>query len=101
MDLKATVQKDARLQVPRAAFEAFVHLQNTPMKGGDPVWVKVETDKATISVTDPGDGFKQYDLWAHSGRVSFPSPAMPFNPGDVYLVNIDPSGLTVDLTQTV
>jgi len=99
--LKATVQKDARLQVPRAAFEAFVHFCNTPMKGGDPVWVKVENDKAVITIADPGDGSKQYDLWADSGRVSFPSQTAPFTPGDTYLVNIAPAGLTVDLTQRV
>jgi hypothetical protein len=99
--LKASVQKDARLQVPRAAFEAFVHFCNTPMRGGDPVWVKVENDKAVITITDPGNGAKQYDLWADSGRVSFPSQTAPFTPGDVYLVNIAPAGLTVDLTQKV
>lgn len=99
--LKATVQQDRRLQIPRAAFEAFVHFCGITLRGGDPVYVAVENDKATITVDDPGNGAKKYDLWADSGRVSFPSTTTPFNPGDVFLVNIAPTGLTVDLTQTV
>lgn len=101
MALKATVQQDRRLQVPRAAFEAFVHFCGATMRGGDPVYVKVEMDKATITLADPGDGAKEYNLWADSGRVSFPSPSTPFNPGDTFLVNIAPNGLTVDLTVKV
>jgi len=96
--LKATVQQDRRLQVPRAAFEAFVHFCGVTMRGGDPVYILVEDDKATITIDDPNNGAKKYDLWADSGRVSFPSQTTPFNPGDVYRVDIAPTGLTVDLT---
>jgi len=103
VELKAKVHDDRRLCVPRAAFEAYVHFCGQPMKGGDPVFVKVETDEATITLTDPGDGASSYDLSTSRGRVLFPAPPgeTPFTPGDVYLVNITPNGLTVDLTQTV
>jgi hypothetical protein len=99
--MKATVQKDRRLQVPRSCFEAYVHFCGATLRGGDPVFVKVEADKATITVSDPGNGAKEHNLWATSGRVSFTSPGTPFNPGDVFLVNIAPNGLTIDLTQVV
>jgi hypothetical protein len=99
--LKATVQKDRRLQIPRAAFEMFVHFCGITLRGGDPVYVQVEPDEAIITVDDPGNGAVKYDLWADSGRVSFPSPGSPFTAGDTFLVNIAATGLTVDLTQKV
>lgn len=101
--LKATVQQDRRLQVPRSAFEAFVHFCGIPMKGGDPVYVLIEADKAVITLADPGNGAKPYDLTRDRGRVSFPAMpgTQPFEPGDVFMVNIAPAGLTVDLTLKV
>lgn len=101
VSLKASVQQDRRLQVPRAAFEALVHFCGVTLRGGDPVFVLVGSNRATITLLDPNNGAKKYDLWSDSGRVSFPSTTTPFNPGDTFLVDVAPTGLTVDLTITV
>ena len=103
--LVATVRKDdLRLVVPRAAFELAVGLGGQPMRGGDPVFVKVTTNEAVITLTDPGDGVtKSHSLTSSSGRVAFYSadPATPFAPGDSYPVKVTAGCLTIDLTTKV
>jgi hypothetical protein len=96
----AKVHDDKRLCVPRTAFELAVHLTGTAMRGGDPVFVRVSPTEAVISLTDPNDGSKQYDLSMTRGRALFPSsdPAVQFVPNDAYTVKVDPGRLTVDLT---
>ena len=103
VDVRAKVFEDGRLCVPRTAFEMCVHLGGTPLRGGDPVYVKVEADQATITLTQDDPAAKTYDLGLERGRVLFPSPdaAKPFKAGDVYAVQIDKGKITVDLTKTV
>ena len=103
-DLTATVHKDARLYVPRSAFEALLHETQTGLKGGDSVYVLVDdsTEEATVNL-DRSNGAQAYQLIATRGRVLFPHPIHPFTPGDTYAVTVDGSGrrLVVDLSQTV
>ena len=103
VDIQAKVHDDKRLCVPRSAFELCVHLGGQPMQGGDPVYVKIETDEAIITLVNDDPSAKSYDLSATRGRILFPSPdpANPFVAGDVYQVKVDKGRLTVDLTQTV
>ena len=102
IDIRAKVFEDGRLCIPRTAFELCVHLSGQPMQGGDPVFVKVETDKAIVTLTQTDPTAKQYDLSVERGRVLFPSPdaTKPFKPGDVYKVTVDKGMVTVDLTTT-
>jgi len=101
LDIRAKVHTDARLCVPRSAFELAIHLGATPLRGGDPVWVKTEGDKVFVSTTDPSDtSYNAYSLGASMGRVLFPSPnpSAPFSPGDTYRVTAEAGRLTVDIS---
>jgi hypothetical protein len=103
-DLIATVRNDSRLIVPRNAFELAVGLGGQPMRGGDPVFVKVSSQEAIVSLKDPGDGLaKSYNLTSSSGRVAFYSadPTLPFTPGDSFRVTVTAGCLTIDLTNKV
>ena len=101
LDIRAKVHNDGRLCIPRSAFELAVHLGNAPMRGGDPVWVKVTSDAATVLTSDPGDdSFEEYGLATTRGRILFPSsdPANPFTVGDTYPVTVEKGALSVDLS---
>jgi len=99
LDIRAKVHNDCRLCVPRSAFELAVHLGGQPMRGGDPVWVKVENDLATVVAQDPGDdAYDEYNLASTRGRVLFPSPSTPFTPGDTFAVEVGKGTLTISLT---
>jgi len=100
VDIKAKVHDDKRLCVPRSAFELSVHLGAQPMRGGEPVYVTVEPNVVSISLNDPGNGAKAYDLSQTRGRVLFPSPdpANPFAPGDVFQVKVEKGLLTIELS---
>lgn len=96
----AKVHPDKRLCVPRSAFELAVHFGSKPMRGGDPVYVQQEGTKVVISLEDPGNGAKPYDLSATRGRVLFPSadPSRPFTPGDVFQVQVQAGTVVVKLS---
>jgi len=98
-NLVATVHKDQRCYVPRAAFEELLHETQTALKGGDSVYVKVDGDEATVNL-DRVDGSQGYTLIATRGRVLFPHPVTPFTPGKQYPVTVDGPGrrLTIDLS---
>lgn len=103
-DFRATVHADRRLCVGRSAFEAAVHRSGKPMRGGDPVYVTVKTDEATLSQSPTGDpDEKTFNLVTDRGRVLFPSadPTTPFVPGTVYHVTVGAGTMTVDLSKAV
>jgi hypothetical protein len=103
-DLTAYVRPDRRLCVPRAAFEAFVAMTGTPLRGGpqgDPVYVDfvgtevfITRDPATSGNSTP------FHLWATRGRVAFlAAPSLPpFVSGDKYEIVVRPDALVIDLS---
>jgi len=103
-DLTAYVRPDRRLCVPRAAFEAFVAMTGTPLRGGpqgDPVYVDfvgnevlITRDPATSGTSTP------FHLWATRGRVAFLAAQglPPFEPGDKYEITVRPDALVIDLS---
>ena len=93
-DVTATVWPDGRIGIPRAAFEVCVHLAGTPIKGGDPVFVKCDANEAVITLGDVA-GSTRYDLWTTQGRIAFANPAKPFNPGDSFKLTIEAGKITV------
>lgn len=93
-DVVATVWPDGRLCVPRAAFEAAVHLAGNPIKGGDPVFVQCDAQQATITLVDL-PGTTRYDLWTTQGRIAFANPAKPFTPGDKHTMVVESGKITV------
>lgn len=93
--LKAKVHSDRRLCVTREAFEAFVHASGRTLRGGDPVYIELDGNKAVVTL-DPANGSAPYSLSTHRGRILFPTRHL--NPGDSYKVNVNPSCLTVDLS---
>jgi len=95
----AKVWPDGRLCIPRNAFEAAVHLGGSPMRGGDPVFVKIDTDKVTVTLAATGDpDEKTYDLWLTQGRIAITNAVTPFTPGTAYPCAIAAGLVTVDLT---
>lgn len=107
-DFTATVRNDSRqdprLYIGRGAFEALCHLSGTPLRAGDPVYVKVEPGvKAVVTMTDPGNGAKPYSLAAEKGSVVFYSgdKTQPFQAGNAYRMTITATEITVDLTKAL
>lgn len=101
-EIVATVRNDNRLIVPRSAFELAVGLGGHPMRGGDPVFVKVTDTEAVITLTDPGDGVaKSHSLTSSSGRVVFAHPVTPFVADDRYAVKVTAGTLTIDLSKKI
>ena len=101
--LRAKVYADdpPRLCVPRSAFELCVHLGGSPMRGGDPVYVKVTDTEAVVTLKQDDPTAKVYDLAIERGRVLFPSndPTKPFVTGDTYDVKVTGGKIVVDLTK--
>jgi hypothetical protein len=93
-DVEATVRADARIEIPRVAFEACVHLAGTPIKGGDPVFVTVTATEATVTLSDVA-GSDRYDLWTTSGRIAFANPNKPFTPGAKHKLVITAGVITI------
>lgn len=102
MNLTATVHADGRCCVPRSAIEALLHETGASLKGGDPMYVTVTDDLATIGL-DNTPGSNSYSIWASTGRVYFPRPANPFVPGTAFRIRVNGSDrcLTVDLSKAV
>lgn len=93
-DVTATVWPDARLGIPRAAFEMAVHLSGTPIKGGDPVFVTCGANEAVVTLADAA-GAVRYDLWTTQGRIAFANPVKPFTPGDTFKLDITAGKIVV------
>jgi hypothetical protein len=106
-DLIAYVRPDRRLCVPRAAFEAFVALTGTPLRGGpngDPVYIDFMGDEVVITRDPSATGTSTaYHLWATRGRVAFlAATGLPtFDPGDKYEITVRQDALVVNLTKKV
>lgn len=92
------VAADGRIYVPRAAFEAAVHLGGTPMRGGDPVYVTQTATEVTVTLS-PVPNAKVYDLWRDRGKIAFGSQdvSKPFNPGDTFTVEVAAGKITIPL----
>ena len=91
------VLKDFRLCIRRSVFDRFIHLADVSVQPGQPVWVKVDSDEATVSF-DPIPGGSQYQI--NEGRVIFPSQDnKPFPPGTTYPVTVTSAALTVHLSK--
>jgi hypothetical protein len=102
MDIQAKVWVDGRLMIPRNAFEAAVHLGGTPLRGGDPVFVKIDTDKVTVTLASTGDLCeKPYDLTRDHGRIAITRDNVPFIPGQAFACTVAAGIVTVDITKPV
>lgn len=100
-DLTAYVRPDRRVTVPRAAFEAWVNLTGTPLRGGpngDPIYVDVDGSTVTITLTATPTS-QAYTLWANRGRIAIHIPTS--TPGDKFDVKVTASAMTIDLSQKV
>lgn len=95
---KATVHGDGRMQIPRAAFEAFVHRTGNPLRGGDPVFIRVTDKRITVALEEENDNFQKHDISKDRGRVRFMSPTdTPFSPGASYSISVSNKRITIDL----
>jgi hypothetical protein len=97
---QATVHTDARLCVPRGAFEALVQALQHVMRGGDPVYTSLNGNLLELRL-DAQPGYTKYDLSATRGRVLITHAATAFNPGDKYRITIVQDTLQIDLSQPV
>jgi len=97
-DIRAKVWPDGRLCIPRNAFEAAVHLGGTPMRGGDPVFVKVDSDRVVVTLAATGDpAEKSYDLTRSHGRIAITHPTTPFPVGATFKCSVAAGIVIVDL----
>ena len=105
-DLTAYVANDAsrgtpRVTVPRPAFEAWVNLTGTPLRGGqggDPLYVTVDGRKITITRTAT-PASTMYHLWNNRGRLAIVVPGIAV--GEKFRVTVSAAGLVVDLDDKV
>lgn len=103
-DLTAYVRPDRRLCVPRAAFEVFVAMTGTPLRGGpqgDPVYVDfVGTEVFITRNPAPTGTSTPFYLWATRGRVAFLAAQSlpPFEPGDRYKITVCSNAIAIDLS---
>lgn len=96
-NLSATVHVDARLVIPRAAFEELLHATNTALSGGDSVYVSISDEEVRIAL-DPSPGYKAYSLQATRGRILIRNDKQDFNPGSTFPIEVEGDELVVDLT---
>lgn len=95
---KATVHSDGRMQIPRTAFEAFVHQTSKPLRGGDPVFIRVTDKRITVSLEE-ADNFHKHDISKDRGRVRFMSPTNnAFMPGSSYAIKVTNKNIVIDLS---
>ena len=102
-DLTGTVRPDGRLCVPRAAFEAFVALSGTPLRGGpsgDPIYIHYEASGPALWITREPlaavSSTKHY-LWAERGRLAFKSADFDFIPGQTFEIEVDSEAIRIKL----
>ena len=109
-DVIAYVRPDGRLCIPRAAFEAYVALDGSPLRGGpngDSVWVTFDTaasgDTVSISRTGQSPPSVEYHLWATRGRIAIQAGVgmAAFVPGEKFKITVSTTGLVVDLSVKV
>ncbi|MFT5686672.1 MAG: hypothetical protein ACI8RZ_007628 [Myxococcota bacterium] len=94
----ATVHGNGRLCVPRAAFEALSSKLNTPIQGGDTVYISRDGDDVLIALTTT-PGADQYTLVSSRLRLLFASRSgTAFTPGRNYRLVVTDKGLTIDLS---
>lgn len=106
-DLTAYVASDKsgsttpRVTVPRPAFEAWVNLTGTPLRGGqsgDPLYVTVTG--RTITITRSATQYStEYHLWNNRGRLAIVVPNIAV--GEKFRVTVSANGLTIDLDDKV
>ena len=100
--LRASVKNDGRMYIPRGALEAAIYAGGQPMRGGDPVYVKVTASTVTVSQAKSGDdGERKFTLTRTRGRVELTSPdaSAPFTPGKTYAMAVEPGVVIVDITK--
>jgi len=98
--IEATVWPDGRLCIPRAAFEMAVHLGGAPLRGGDPVFVKIGPKEITVTLAPSGDvDEKSYDLSTEKGRIAITAkpPTAPFTPKTSFPVTVTAGLVTVNI----
>jgi hypothetical protein len=94
--LVANVIADRRLQIPAKAVEALCHATGQAFRGGMPVHVAIETDKALVAL-NPFLGSVPHIVNHTRGRVHFASTGVAFVPGTKYPVSVTSAGLVVTL----
>ena len=100
-EMVATVHGDGRLCIPRRAFEELSHATGVAIRGGDRVWIGIESD-APVRLRvylEARDGCEAHALQPARGRVRFSSPSeLPnFMPGAKFAISIDGEALDIEL----
>jgi len=100
-EMIATVHGDGRLCIPRRAFEQLSHATGVSIRGGDRIWIGVESD-APVRLRiylEQRDGCSAHALQPDRGRVRFSAPdELPrFMPGAQFGIAVDGDGLRIDL----
>ena len=103
VDMKATVHKDHRLCVPRAALEALLHATGTSFRSDQRVWVRFDDafDTAYISLTQ-SDGAVDYAVQNTRGRILIPKAGNgQFTHGEIFAVEVGGDELVVNLSKAL
>ena len=95
----ATVTGDFRLYLKREVFDALAFQSGQGMRGGSPVYVRVDGDDVIVTLDDDGNADnKAFTLGLTRGRIKVPNQTgTPFVPGTKYSVTVTSECITVDL----
>jgi hypothetical protein len=102
--VRQETRQEPRMYLGRPIFEALCHMSGTPIRAGQPVYVKVEMDtKVTITLTDPANGARPCNISTEAGCVLFSSgdTENPFPCGKYFKVTVSPTEITIDLSQAL
>lgn len=93
------VTGDFRLYLNREVFDALAFQSGQAMRGGDPVYVRVDGDNVIITITDDGNPANEaFTLGLTRGRIKVPNKTgSPFVPKTRYGVVVTSTEITVDL----
>ena len=96
-EMIATVEPDARLCIPKKVVDALLHATGFVLRGGDPLWIRFESDKRTVISLDYQPGSVKYDIARTRGQVLFPKlGGKPFVPGETFSCELQNKELVVE-----
>jgi hypothetical protein len=100
-EMVASVHGDGRLCIPRRAFEQLSHATGVSIRGGDEVWIAVEsgTPSALWVYLEQRESCTAYALSPERGRVRLSAPTgLPgFTPGARFAIDVVADGLKITM----
>ncbi len=96
-DFTVRIHADKRMCFTRPIMDAFFHATQKPYQAGTSVHLRIDDASKVVVTLNATADTAEYQLNISRGRVLYPSPGKPFNPGDLFKVDITPTAIIVGL----